>query len=84
MKNPLFIEMVKCIQSIDPYIHMDDMKIAAYLFCKDSYQGEHSEYYKLMCEIDFHYSCNEDMLADSFPDALCAYDILSVHFGFTH
>ena len=84
MENQLLAAMVHCVMKYAPYTEMDDIKIAAYVYCSDNYKGEHSDHYKLMCEIDLNYHCTEEELFDLFPNALLAYDILSVHFNLTH
>jgi len=82
-QNQLLAAMVHCVMKYAPYTEMDDIKIAAYVYCNDNYKGEYSDYYKLMCEIDLRYHCTEDELFESFPNALLSYDILSVHFNLT-
>lgn len=83
-QNQLLAAMVRCIKKYDPYIEMDDIKIGAYVYCSNNYIGEHSDYYKLMCEIDLNYYCSDDELFKDFQNALCAYDILTCHFKTTH
>jgi len=84
MKDPdtkeLFTKMFICVRYVDPYIHMQDVLIAAYLYCKDNYNGEHSAYYKMMCQIDFDYKGTDEQLADDFPHAMYALELLERNF----
>lgn len=76
----LFTKMFMCVRYIDPYINMQDVLIAAYLYCKDNYNGEHSAYYKMMCQINFNYKGTDKQMIEDFPDAICALDILERNF----
>lgn len=64
--------MFKLIKRLEPEISDDDIKIGIYLYCAESYSGEHSELYKIMCEIDFKYSCTFEELENEYIDAMQA------------
>jgi hypothetical protein len=68
--------MIDLIKTENDEISYDDMLIGIYLYCKDNYAGEHSDYYKIMCEIDFNYKGSDENLPKDFPDAFLTYDIL--------